>query len=136
VKVYELAVVPDNAILLYGPENPGDFVTLNLALMESDADIRMAGENLDAFISDAANKTQASTLLAANPTVSVAIKVAEEMLALIARKMMKNDDDKVMLIHDSWLRDSPIPYDINHHKIHANDFAEMTLRVMPMISSK
>jgi hypothetical protein len=85
VKVYELAVVPDNAILLYGPENPGDFVTLNLALMESDADIRMAGENLDAFISDAANKTQASTLLAANPTVSVAIKVAEEMLALSAR---------------------------------------------------
>lgn len=131
-KVYQQIISPDNAILLYGPENPGEFLTLSIMLLDSDENIQNAGKQLEAAINTSAIAAKVIARLTANPTAMVAVALAEEVLQGIAHAMQQNNDDPIMFVHDSWLQGLTPPYGINQYKLHASDNAEISLRVSPI----
>lgn len=132
-KIYQQIITPDNAILLYGPANPGEFLTLSIMLLDSDADIQNAGKQLEAAINTSAIAADVIARLTANPTAMVATTLAEEVLQGIAHIMQQNKDDPIMFVHDSWLQGLTPPYGINQYKLHASDSAEISLRVSPIL---
>lgn len=132
VRAYQPLVAAGEGILLYGPANPGAFVTLSVAIMESDADIRQAGQSLAAWVSQAAERVGAFSLLAAQPGAVTARAVVEEVLGLVAKRMGDNQDDTLLTINGCWFRDRPVPYNIDSFSVHNNDFAEATLKVIPL----
>ncbi|MBP2198793.1 hypothetical protein [Pantoea cypripedii] len=131
-QVYQQIINPDNALLLYGPENPGEFLTLSIMLMDADTDIQNAGKKLEEVINSTATTADVIAKLTANPTVTVATMLAEQVLRGVAEIMRKNEDDPIMFVHDSWLQGLTPPYGINQYKLHASDAAEISLRVSPV----
>jgi hypothetical protein len=131
-KVYQSIIKAESSVLVYGPNNPGEFVTLNLMLMDSDANIRLAGQDLDSLMNQAANKIDIVAALSANPAVPVITSLAEEIFKFVAAEMKKNNDDPIMFIYDSWLQGLTPPYGINQYKLHSGPAAELTLSVYPI----
>lgn len=132
-KLYQQIITPDNAVLLYGPENPGEFLTLSIMLLESDTDIQNAGKQLEAAINASAISANVIARLTANPTAMVATALAADVLRGIAHTMQQNKDDPIMFVHDSWLQGLTPPYGINQYKLHSSDNAEISLRVSPIM---
>ncbi|MCE0825439.1 hypothetical protein LVQ78_05245 [Buttiauxella sp. A2-C2_NF] len=129
--VNQLIVNSDTSICLYGPENPGEFVTANLMLIESDADIRTVGQEIETFINNESGKKELVEKLITNPTIQVITSLAEGILSGIALLMKHNSDDPIMFIYDTWEQGKNPPYGTNQFKLHSNRAAEMTLSVYP-----
>lgn len=132
VRAYQPLVAAGEGLLLYGPANPGAFVTLSVAIMESDAEIRQAGQDLQAWVSQAAQHIGVASLLATNPGATTARSLVEQLLGRIASRMRDNQDDNLLTVSGCWFRDRPVPYNINSFSVHHNDFAEATLKVIPL----
>lgn len=132
VRAWQPLVPAGEGILLYGPANPGAFVALSVAIMESDADVREAGQRLEQRVAQAAQSMQAASLYAASPGAAAARALAERVLHRVAAQMMENRDDMLLTLSGCWLRDRPVPYGINGFSVHHNDFAEATLKVIPL----
>lgn len=131
-QVYQQIIKPDNALMIYGPDNPGEFLTLSIMLMDSDSDIQKTGEQLEEAINTMAKTANVIARLTANPTAMVATMLAEEVLLGVAKVIQQNKDDPIMFVHDSWLQGLTPPYGINQYKLHASDTAEISLRVSPI----
>jgi hypothetical protein len=78
----------------------GEFLTLSIMLLDSDADIQDAGKQLE-VINTSATAANVIARLTANPTAMVATALAEEVLRGIANIMQQNKDDPIMFVHDS-----------------------------------
>lgn len=129
--VNKLIVNSDNSICLYGPENPGELVTINLMLIDSDEDIRIVGQKIETFINNESGKKELVEKLITNPTTQVITSLAEGILKGVALLMKNDKDDPIMFIYDTWEQGKNPPYGINNFKLHSNRAAEMTLSVYP-----
>lgn len=121
--------------LIYGPANPKAFLAYSVLFMESDKDVRVVGEKVEAVIKSEAAKMGAKALLLANPTYATAISLIQKFSELVAGEMKKNKDDELFRRNGTLLRDVTPPYDILRTYISENDFIKTTIGIIPLPAS-
>jgi hypothetical protein len=121
---------------IYGPANPGEFLAFSVLVMESDQDVRKAGESLRAALDSDFAQTAFSTLGTINPSVAIATKLAEQLARLIAERMKKNEDDEVFLTSGALLRDvmdaENKAFHIQEMMFPSNDYVDLEIEVLPV----
>lgn len=118
--------------LVYGPENPGEFVAVAVLLMESDAEVRERGRKLRDILGDSAVTGGLRRLLEASPTAGAIGHGLAEVAGFVARILEGNEDDEVIRVAGVFLRDVPVPYDVNRRMRRVNREAEINLAVVPL----
>ena len=121
--------------LIYGPENPGQFLAYSILFMESDKDVRDFGLLVEDIMKSEAVNIGAKAWLAAAPTYSTAITVLLKLTELIAIKLQKNKDDELYRRNGTLLRDVTPPYDILRTYESENDFINTKTTVVPLQQS-
>ncbi len=118
--------------VIYGPQNPGKFVTYSVLFMESDEDVRTAGENLSEFMNSVEIRTLSKVLSVANPTYGAAAEVVRQIGSLVGKFMKKNKDDELFRVEGTLLRDTEPPYYIGDTYEAFNKFINCPIHVMPI----
>jgi len=118
--------------LLYGPNNPGEFLAYSILFMESDQDIRDLGKTIERILESQVVDLGAKALLQANPTFGTALSILTSLTALISSEMQQNKDDELYRRNGTLLRDIPPPYNIDSTFNGRNDFIESKVRVLPL----
>jgi hypothetical protein len=121
--------------LIYGPDNPGQFLAYTILFMESDKDVRNFGKLVEDTIQSEAANIGAKALLAAAPTYSTAITVLQKLVEFMAVKLQRNRDDELYRRSGTLLRDVRPPYDILRTYESANDYIHTKNSVIPLKSS-
>ena len=121
--------------LIYGPNNPGEFLAYSILFMESDQDVRNFGELVENIMKSEAAKISAKALLAAAPTYSTAITILLKLTDLMAVQLKKNKDDELFRRNGTLLRDVLPAYDILRTYESENDFIHTKTSVIPLLES-
>ncbi len=121
--------------LVYGPDNPGEFVAYSVLFMESDEDIRNLGKTVEKIVKDEAVSLGIKALLAAVPTYSTAITVLRELTSLVAKRMQENKDDELFRRNGTLLRDVTPPFDVLRTYTGENDFIKSKVSIIPLSTS-
>lgn len=122
--------------MIYGPQNPGKFVSYSILFMESDSDVRQAGEYLAEIFASPAAKVVTNALAIANPTYAVAAKVVAELGTLVGKMMKKNKDDELFRIEGTLLQDTNPPYYIGDTFESFNKYIACPVNVIPLIEDE
>ncbi len=118
--------------LIYGPKNPGSFVSYSVLFMENDNDVRKLGETVEKVIKSTEAQALLGTLSAANPTYQVASLVLTQLTALVAGMLKQNEDDELARFEGTFFRDFNPPYNIGDSFTHENDFVTCPVKVIPL----
>ncbi len=118
--------------LIYGPANPGEFVTYTVLFMESDKDIRDLGSTIEDIIKNEAVQIGMKELLKANPTYSIASMLLLKLSELIASRMKLNRDDELYRRNGTLLRDTGNPFEIASSFEGSNDFIRSKVTIVPL----
>ena len=121
--------------LVYGPQNPGQFLTYSILFMESDKDVRDFGKMVEDIMTSEAVNIGAKALLAAAPTYSTAITILLKITDLMAKQLQRNKDDELYRRNGTLLRDINPAYDILRTYESENDFINTKTAVIPLKSS-
>ncbi len=121
--------------LVYGPAQPGEFVAVSILLMEKDQDVRDLGAAIEEVASSEATGLGLKTVLSANPSAVVVSRLLQSLADVVANRLKKNSDDRLLRIEGTFLRDSGTPYSINRLFIRRNSFAEIAVKVIPLEKS-
>ncbi|MBR8828468.1 MAG: hypothetical protein DSM107014_11315 [Gomphosphaeria aponina SAG 52.96 = DSM 107014] len=119
--------------LVYGPENPGEFVAISVLLMESDSNARDLGETLSEIVL----QTQSNEFLdLANAALNVQAQMVTKSLStltqVITNRLKNEKDDFLLNTSGTFLRDMSTPYGINRQITRNNDLAELSFKVIPL----
>jgi hypothetical protein len=121
--------------LVYGPENPGEFVVYSLLFMESDQDLRDIGATIEAIAKSEAANIAMKAILIANPTYGTALSLLQKLTELVAKQMKKNKDDQLYRRNGTLLRDVVPPFDILRTYKGRNKFIECHTSIIPLMQS-
>jgi hypothetical protein len=121
--------------LIYGPNNPGEFLAYSILFMESDQDVRDFGKDVEEVMKSEAVKIGAKALLAAVPTYSTAITILQKLTELMAVQLQKNKDDELFRRNGALLRDVVPAYDILRTYESSNDYIHTKTSVIPLLKS-
>ncbi len=119
--------------LIYGPKNPGDFVAISVLVMENDQDIRDLGKQIETVVQSKAVDLGIKTVVAANPGYAAVLGILKELTALVAGFLKENRDDELFRTEGTFLKGHPVPYHINRSYELGNDFASLSLNVIPLM---
>lgn len=120
--------------LVYGPANPGEWVAVSVLVMESDEGIRRAGKTLEEIVQNASLDAGLRALLTANATAAAIGRGLLSVGEIVARILQLNTDDQLFLTHGVFLRDKPVPYDVNRLFRRRNEYIELDLKVVNLQS--
>ena len=121
--------------LIYGPNNPGEFLAYSILFMESDQDVRDFGKTVEEVMKSEAIKIGAKALLAAVPTYGTAITILQKLTELMAVQLQKNKDDELFRRNGALLRDVIPAYDILRTYESSNDYIHTKTSVIPLLES-
>lgn len=121
-----------NGHLIYGPKQPGEFIAVSVLIMESDADVRARGEKIEQFVQSKALELGLGAIMAANASAGAALGVLKELTQFVAGFMRKNGDDELLRTEGTFLRDDPVPYQVNRRYKRANDFIDLGIQIIPL----
>ncbi len=121
--------------LIYGPDNPGEFLAYSYLFMESDQEIRKLGESIEDIVKSEAVAIGTKALLKAVPTYVTAISVLVKLTELVSRRMQQNKDDELFRRNGTLLRDVRPPFDILRTYTGRNDFIESKVSIIPLSST-
>jgi hypothetical protein len=121
--------------LIYGPNNPGEFLAYSILFMESDQDVRDFGKLVEDVMKSEAVKIGAKALLTAVPTYSTAITILQKLTELMAVQLQKNKDDELFRRNGALLRDVIPAYDILRTYESSNDYIHTKTSVIPLLES-
>jgi len=121
--------------LIYGPNNPGQFLVYSVLFMESDRDMRNFGHLVEDILKSEAINSSAKLLLAASPTYSTALNVLQKISELTALQLQKNKDDELFRRNGTLLRDVIPPYDILRTYKSENRYIRMNSAIIPLKES-
>lgn len=121
--------------MIYGSQNPGKFVSYSVLFMESDRDVRKAGENIEQILSSSAAKVVTNVLSVANPTYGMVANVVSELGILVGKMMKKNKDDELFRVEGTLLRDTLPPYYIGDSFESFNKYISCPINVIPLIEN-
>jgi len=119
--------------LIYGPKNPGDFVAIAVLVMENDQDIRDLGKQIETVVQSKAVDLGIKAVVAANPGYAAVLGILKELTALVAGFQKENGDDELFRTEGTFLKGHPVPYHINRSYELGNDFASLSLNVIPLM---
>jgi hypothetical protein len=124
-------------IQIYGPANPGEYLAFSILVMESDEDVRKAGETIEELVKSNFAKALGKVVAGvATPTAAVALEVAERLVREVARLMSKDKDDELFYLPGSLLRDvlgeGKVPYQVQEVLTRSNDHVELEIQVLPI----
>jgi hypothetical protein len=123
-----------NGMRVYGPENPGGFLVFDILVMESDSDVRAVGEQIRSIMNSKEVKSTILPLLAVNPSMAVAMEVLSATSNLVGKILEKNEDDQLMRVHGTLLRDvmgsNALPFNVGEIISDKNDFASVEFEVL------
>jgi hypothetical protein len=121
--------------LIYGPNNPGEFLAYSILFMESDQDVREFGKVVEDVMKSEAVKIGAKALLKAVPTYSTAITILQELTEFMAVQLQKNKDDELFRRNGTLLRDVVPAYDILRTYESSNNYIHTKTAVIPLLES-
>jgi hypothetical protein len=121
--------------LVYGPKNPGEFLTYAILFMESDGEYRDLGAQIKSIASSNAAEIIKTIALAANPTYGVALNLIQGLASVVADQMIKNNDDPLYKREGILLRDVTPSYDILRSFTGRNKKIECRTSIIPMRKS-
>ena len=122
-----------NGQLIYGPSNPGEFLAYSILVIESDKDIRKAGEDIDKIVKSESASMGMISILQSNPTFTVVSQALGELIELISIQLKQNKDDELFRRNGTLLRDTLPPYNISETFTSMNDFIALKTEVIPLI---
>jgi hypothetical protein len=121
--------------LIYGPKNPGSFVSYSILFMESDNDVREFGKKMDSVLNNDAFKIILKTLTTVKPEVGIAVTVINSLLDIIAKQLINNKDDELFRVVGTFFRDKTPPYDILRTYSQENKYISYQTRIIPLSES-
>lgn len=121
--------------LIYGPQNPGEFVVYTVLFMESDKDYRELGKIIEEIITSKAVSIGAKALLAAVPTYATAITILQKLIEEMAVQLQKNKDDELFRRNGTLLKGVIPPYEIARTYQSENDYISTKIGVIPLSRS-
>ena len=121
--------------LVYGPNNPGEYVGISILIMESNNDIRELGTQLSDILKSSFVSLGLAAILTANPGIAGALTVVKAAMEFIAAGMAKTGDEELFRIDGTYLRDIDPPYDIGKTDTGRNDYIELEVSSIPLESS-
>ncbi|MGY2134417.1 hypothetical protein ACW9KT_19465 [Hymenobacter sp. HD11105] len=121
--------------LIYGPGNPGRFVSYSVLFMEDDQNLRDIGGTVEELLSSEEAKGILQLLRGVNPTIAVATTVLSALTGLLAGNMKRNKDDELMRVEGTLLRDMTPPYNIGDTFASTNKYLEVPVKVVPLLSA-
>lgn len=121
--------------LIYGPDNPGEFLAYSVLFMESDKDIRKFGRDVEKVVKEEATQMGIKALLKAVPTYNTAITVLTQLTSVVSKRMQENRDDELFRRNGTLLRDVVPSFDILRTYTGRNDFIESKISIIPLSAS-
>lgn len=121
--------------LVYGPAQPGEFIVFGAVMMESDSDVRDFGQQLRSVTQLAAVQTGLRAAMAAKPPTGVLLNALAQTTEQVGGLLSRNRDDVLHTVTASFLRDRPVPYDIDRSFSDRNDFVCMRFSVLGLQAS-
>lgn len=118
--------------LLYGPRHPGEWVALSVLFMESDQDLRDLGAKVESIVQSRATELAINAVLAAQPQYGTVIAILKELTGLVAQSLKADKDDELFRTEGVFLRDYPVPFDVNRSYVHSNEFIRTKIQVLPL----
>jgi len=123
--------IAGNGLLIYGPGNPGSYVTYVIKIIESDKDIRESGQTLNELITSPKIDTILSTLKL-NPTATIAASVIKSVLDIVSSAMIKNKTDDLFQAEGTVFRGSTPPYLLKKIQPVHNEYINAQIQVLPL----
>jgi len=121
--------------LIYGPANPGSFLSYTILFMESDKDIRELGGIVEEVVQSEATNLGMKAIISANPGYAAIAKILQEVTLQVATFMQKNKDDQLFRRNGTLLRDVTPSYDILRTYVGRNDCIEAHVGIIPLQGS-
>lgn len=118
--------------LVYGPGNPGEFVAVSVLLMESSREDKDLGEKVKAIVESKAVQLGITAAITTNPTMSLALDLMLQLTKLIGDQLQQSQDTYLNHAAGVFFRDSSVAYSVNRQFINPNDFADLTVKVIPL----
>jgi hypothetical protein len=118
--------------LVYGPSNPGEFVAVSVLLMESNSQDKELGKIIGEFVKSGAVEIGVTAAIAANPGAGTALKLVKEVTAFVSDQMKEKKDTPLYRVEGIFLRDTSVPYSVNRQITSGNEFADLSVKVIPL----
>jgi hypothetical protein len=119
--------------LVYGPKNPGDFVAVSVLLMEASRDSKDLGEKVAAIAkSDVVNSAISSAVTTGDLSMSAVLKLMHELSKLVGERLQKSNDTYLFRTEGVFFKDTSVPYSVNRQFTSGNEFADLTVKVIPL----
>lgn len=124
-----------NGHLVYGPKNPGDFVAVSVLLMESSRDSKDLGQDIKDIAESEVVDLARSSLATVDLNMSVVLKLMQELSKLVAKRLQNSKDTYLLRTEGVFLKDTSVPYSVNRQFTTNNEFADLTVKVIPLQES-
>ncbi len=118
--------------VLYGPKDPGGFVSVLVLVMNSSLDMTYAGDSVRGALEDSAASLAAELMLAGNPVASLGAAFLGELAECLAGASGNVRDSEVCRFSGSFLQDGPSPYDVGREYGINNYVGSLGLRVVSL----
>ncbi len=114
--------------LVYGPDDPGDFVAFSILVAESDKDL---GNGLGAAHEQAKNNDKVKEALKTATGIGAAVAVADIAIEVMLAVLKRNKDDQLYRVDGTLLRDVEPGYRNNKFTV-GNEYVDMTIQVFQL----
>jgi hypothetical protein len=123
-------------LLLYGPENPGDFLAWEILIMESDKRSRRRGAQIQEILDHEATDMGLKALMAANRSAAAAAQLLKGLVDLLGGQLQQDKDELLMRRQGTLLFDACPPFELKRTYLRENDFVASEISVIAMRSDE
>lgn len=114
--------------LVYGPDDPGDFVAFSILVAESDKDL---GNGLSAAHERVKNNDEFKEAIKTATGIGAAVAGANMAIEVILAGLNRNKDDQLYRVDGTLLKDVEPGYRHNVFEV-GNEYVDMTIQVFPL----
>jgi hypothetical protein len=118
--------------LVYGPGNPGEFVAVSVLLMEGNSQEKELGKIIGKFVKSGAVEIGVTAAIVANPGAGTALKLVKAVTDFVSDQMKEKRDTPLYRVEGIFLRDTSVPYSVNRQITSGNEFADLSVKVIPL----
>jgi hypothetical protein len=121
-----------NGHLVYGPGNPGEFVATSVLLMESSRDAKNTGDDIIQIVQSKAVDMGIAAAIGVDPRIGTTLRLMQELTNFVAIRLQSTRDKYLFRTEGVFFRNTKVPYEVNRQFVSGNEFAELTVQVIPL----
>jgi hypothetical protein len=121
--------------LVYGPGNPGEYVAISIIVMESARETIQAGKRLESILNSESVQSSIKDVVAIMKSVSktdIFLDLTRKISQIVVSDLISTRDRHIHRLDGIFFRDRDVPFSINRQFTHGNDFAEVSVKVIPL----